>query len=73
MTMMAIPAAISEQHFTGTLLSQNTAVPDGLVVLTGDNADGLGPIEAYGEGLMILHGSGSLLPSNSSIPINLAV
>ena len=30
--------------------AKNTAVPDGLVVRLGDNADGLGPIEAYGEG-----------------------
>ena len=48
----------------GNFLSQNTAVPDGLVVRLGDNPDGLGPIEAYGEGLISTTDLGSLLPSN---------
>ena len=48
----------------GTFLSQNTPVPDGLVVRLGDNADGLGPIESYGEGLISSTDLGSLLPGN---------
>ena len=48
----------------GDFLAADSSVPDGLVVRLGDNAEGLGPIEDFGEGLISSADLGSLLPPN---------
>lgn len=48
----------------GNFIPSNTGIDDGLVVRIGDNPDGFGAIETYGEGLISTVDLISLLPSN---------